>query len=248
MLLREIQSQSMRWLGIGDGSPLMPRWARGAIITGGSQSVYSASFGASRPSAFSLVGWFKAPAAPNATSSYLWSVGNSATYPNDLGDLFQCWGNTLAGNRNRAVIHRAGTTYSTYGTAGSGVLNQWTHLAAAYDGSGLLVYENGSLLGSRLAATITAGAPADWVVTFGGTNGGVAELPANFKLAACGYWPVALNAADVGSLARGAAPYKVRPNDLQFCVMGFRNANAMKGSTAGATGITFDDDNPRLYL
>lgn len=230
-------------------SPLLLRRARGEIVTGGSQALYSVSFGASRPAAFSVACWFKAAAAPGTSNSYLWHIGNSTAYPNDRGDVLQCWGNSIAGNRNRAVLHRTGTTYSTYGTAGGGALNAWTHLATVYDGSGLLVYENGALLGSRLSASITAAQPADWVLTLGAeTLGAGGYLPSGFKLSGVGYWPIALTAPDAASLAKGAPPYRVRSSELAFCAMGFRSANAMKGITASATGVTFDDDNPRFYL
>jgi O-glycosyl hydrolase len=65
-------------------------------------------------------------------------------------------GNDSGGPRRPAVwVRQAGTSYSTSGTAQL-PLNQWTHLAATYDGSALRLYVNGVL-----ASTLARSGPID---------------------------------------------------------------------------------------
>lgn len=220
-----------------------------SIVFGTTHAVYSADFGASRPSAFTIAGWFKMPAAPSTSViSILMHAGNSQVYPNDAGDMLMVWGTGSAASRNRASWHRTGTTYANSSAAGAGTANVWVHKVCLFDGTNGAMYENGVIVGSAVSGAITAAAPANWQITLGAENLNSSRAPAGTLGAAFGYWDIALSAQEIAGLGKGAAPYKVRPQSLRYSVLGLRNANAQIGLTASETNITFSDDNPRIYL
>lgn len=60
------------------------------------------------------------------------------------------------------------------------------------------------------------------------------------------YWDVQLNADELAALGKGFSPAHIRPQSLRYFVPGLRNANAVIGTTATASNLTYDDDNPRI--
>lgn len=216
------------------------------VLNGTTHQLRSASFGASRPSAYSIAGWFKFDSAPSTSSTEsVLSVGNSAFFPTDAGDLILTWGHGTPDNRNRVVMHLVGSTYVSTNTGADGTPLVWKHRAAVFTGSEVGFYENGSLVGSLRSASVTAAAPADWVVEVGSRS--FQERMTGGKAAYIGYWDVALSAVEIASLGKGFSPRLARPQSLRFFLPGLRNANALVGSVATAANLTFSDDNPRIY-
>lgn len=215
------------------------------ILNGTTHQLRSDSFGASRPSAYSIATWWRADSALSTVASeVIMAVGTTGT---DAGDLFLTWGHGVALFRNVAGIHTNGGVYFSTNTAGSTSATTWYHRAATYAAGALKFFENGAQIGATATPTVTAGAPADWVVAVGGGDAGSSNRVAG-RVCMIGYWDVQLSDAEVAALGKGAAPHLVRPQSLRYYVPGLRDANAVKGATNTASNLTYSGDNPRIYL
>lgn len=215
------------------------------ILNGTTHQLRSDSFGASRPSAYSIATWWRADSAPSAAASeVIIAVGTTGT---DAGDLFLTWGHNNTAFRNVAGIHIGFSSYSSTNTAGSTSATTWYHRAATYAAGSLKFFENGAQVGATATPTVIAGAPADWVVAVGSFNAGSSFRVAG-RVCMIGYWDVQLSDAEVAGLGKGAAPHLVRPQSLRYYVPGLRDANAVKGVTNTASNLTYSGDNPRIYL
>ena len=218
------------------------------ILNGTTHQLRSDSFGASRPSAYSIATWWRADAIPSTSAAQgIIGVQNTVEYPNDLGDLFISWGHSIATYRNVAYVHTTGGGYTATNTTGSASASTWYHRAATYAAGALKFFENGSQVGATATPTVTAGSPSDWIIAVGGSGTGVNSRVAG-RVCMIGYWDVQLSDAEAAALGKGAAPHLVRPQSLRYYVPGLRDANAVKGVTNTASNLTYSDDNPRIYL
>lgn len=96
--------------------------------------------------------------------------------------------------------------------------------------------------GGNSATSVTSVAPT--VDTFN-----VARYPGEFfagDIAEAALWTVALTAADVAALAKGASPRLVRPESLQFYAPLIRETVELKGLAITSSGST-TTDHPRIY-
>lgn len=88
--------------------------------------------------------------------------------------------------------------------------NTWTHIAMTYNGTNYIAYKNGAVMAGT---PFNIGDPLDLGAQpyIGGVNGN------NFwpgNLQDCAFWNVPLTAGEVGALARGMRPNKIRPTGL----------------------------------
>lgn len=212
-----------------------------AIIFNGTTHVMaSASFGASRPTAYTIAHWWRADvAADTALAAVGMSVGQDAAH----GDLFLTWRNTLL--PARAAIHTTGGVYPGTNTTGTTSASIWIHRTATYAPTSLQFWENGAQVGATENPTVTAAAPASWAVFVAGIAGGATQRSPG-KSCMIAYWDVQLNADELAALGKGFSPRLIRPASLRYFVPGLRDANAVVGTTATATNLTYDDDNPRI--
>lgn len=220
------------------------------ILNGTTHVLRSTSFGAARPSAYSLACWWRSSESGvdnGASIRSILSVGNSAGYPSDLGDLVIRWRGTASqGTNSRVLVHTTGSTYPATNTAGSATADVWTHRCATYAATRLRSYENGVQVGANGNYTVTAAAPSDWIVAAGEIIG-TSQLGLG-DICMIGYWDIELSAADCAALGKGVAPIHIRTASLKYFVPGFRDANAVIGTTNTATNLTYTDSNPRIYL
>lgn len=211
------------------------------ILNGTTHQMASASFGASRPTAYTIAQWWRADvAADTAADAAAMSVGQSAAQ----GDLFLTWRNS-SGARARAALHTSGGSYPATDTSGTASASTWIHRAATYAPTSLQYWENGAQVGSTANQTVTAGAPSSWAVFVAGIAGGAVQRSPG-KSCMIAYWDVQLNADELAALGKGFSPRLIRPQSLRYFVPGLRNANAVVGTTATANNLTYDDDNPRI--
>lgn len=216
------------------------------VLNGTSSNVTSASFGAARPSAYSVSLWCKVDATASLTvGGVIAEIGNTLGYGSDAGDLHVIYGNTTVGFRNRAMLHTTGITYTGTNTAGSTTKDVWRQFVSTYAATRLKYFENGTQIGATANLTVTAAQPADWIVTLG-------RNIANNEFLKCkqchiGYWDVELSADEVAALGKGFSPRQIRPQSLKLFVPGLRDTNAVVGVIETSSNITYDDDNPRIY-
>jgi hypothetical protein len=217
------------------------------ILNGSTHSLRSASFGASRPSAYSIATFWQSSETgiASGTDKCIMSVGNSAAYPNDLGDLQLYWRSPSGENNCRTTIHTSGAGYPATNTAGNTSADTWFHHCATYAATRHRFYQDGAQVGATANVTVTAAAPSDWLVYLGEQCGNVQKSIGWICMAA--YWDVELSADDVAALAKGFSPHHIRPDALRYFVPGLRDANAVVGVTATASNLTFNDNNPRIY-
>lgn len=214
------------------------------VLNGTTHRLQSASFGASRPSAWS-VGLFVRPlVAPTGTNRVLLATSDSATY--NRGDMYLAWDHSTASFRRTAILNTTGSTYVATNTSASSTHDVWYHYGATYTAGALKFFVDGSQVGATATATTSATAPTNWVVNIGSALNGDTRL--NCRVAMIGYWDVALTDAEMAAIGKGIAPRMVRPQSLKWYVPGLRTANAVMGSTGTATDLTYSDDNPRIYL
>ena len=213
------------------------------ILNGTSHVLASSDFGASRPTAYTIAQWWRADIAATDTSvvSVSMSVGQDAAH----GDLFLTWRN--ASLRARASVHTTGGTYPGTNTTGITSANTWIHRIATYAPTSLQYWENGAQVGATNNVTVTASAPASWAVFVSGISGGASQRTPG-KSCMIAYWDVQLTPGEMVALGKGISPIHIRPQSLRYFVPGLRDANAVIGTTATATNLTYDDDNPRIYL
>lgn len=211
------------------------------ILNGTTHQMASASFGASRPTAYTIAQWWRADvAADMAVDAAAMSVGQAA----GQGDLFLTWRNS-SGLPARAAVHTSGGSYPTTDTSGTTSAGVWIHRTATYASTSLQYWENGAQVGATNNVTVTASAPSSWAVFVAGISGGAAQRSPG-KSCMIAYWDVQLNADELAALGKGFSPAHIRPQSLRYFVPGLRNANAVIGTTATASNLTYDDDNPRI--
>lgn len=209
------------------------------VCNGTTHLLRSGQLATSLQTSLTIAAWIRPDAASGETSTTSLGLANST---NDNGLLGHIWGSASSGNRNKAVV---GGSYVLYGTAGANAAATWMHLCLVSNGTNFYQYENGVLIGP--AAT-------------GSPNGTVTSLLASVmcgvaagnrvagKTCMIGVWLAALTADEAKALGKGVAPHLVRPQSLRWYVPGFRSANAVIGTTATATDLTYDGDNPRIIL
>lgn len=215
------------------------------VLNGTTHRLQSASFGASRPSAYTMA-LFVRPlvASTGSVTRAIMALSDSATY--NRGDLYLNWDHTTAAFRRTAALNTTGSTYVATNTAASSTHDVWYHYGSSYSAGALKMFVDGSQVGATATPTTSATAPTNWVVNVGSALNGDTRL--NCRVAMIGYWDVALTDAEMAAIGKGIAPHLVRPQSLRYYVQGLRDANPLIGTNATATGLTYDGDNPRIYL
>lgn len=215
------------------------------VLNGTTHRLQSASFGASRPSAYTMALFVRPLVAPTGSvTRVIMALSDSAAY--NRGDLYLSWDHTTAAARRTAELNTTGSTYVHTNTAASSTHDVWYHYGASYSAGALKMFVDGSQVGATATPTTSATAPTNWVVNVGSALNGDTRL--NCRVAQIGYWDVALTDAEMAALGKGVSPHLVRPQSLKWYVRGLRTANAQFGSTGTATNLTYSDDNPRIYL
>lgn len=209
------------------------------VCNGTTHLLRSGQLATSLQTSLTIAAWIRPDSAPGETYTNGLITSNST---DDNGLLGYLWGAPSGLNRNRAVI---GSTYVFYGTEGANAAATWMHLCLVSNGTNFYQYENGVLIGS--AAT---GSPNGTVTSLiSSAMCGTSEpLRIAGKTCMIGVWLAALTADEAKALGKGVAPHLVRPQSLRWYVPGFRSANAVIGTTATATDLTYDGDNPRIIL
>jgi len=212
-----------------------------AIIFDGSTSLLrSGTVATSLQTELTLALWMRPDAVAGA--SYVDAIVASDT-SGDNGLLGHLWGAPATANRNRAVV--GASPYVFYGSRGSDSAATWLHVCIVATGGVFRQYENGVLVGSQ-----TTGAPSGTVTDLRVSAMCGVSVPSRLAGKACmiGCWLAGLSAAEAAALGKGAAPHLVRPQSLRYYVQGLRDANPLIGTNNTATGLTYDGDNPRIYL
>ena len=209
------------------------------ICNGTTHLLRSASIASSLQTELTIAAWVRPDAVAGASTTATIAASNSSS---DNGLLAHLWGHASISHRNKAVV---GSAYAFYGTAGSNSAAPWLHLCIVATGGKLRQYENGVLIGTEATA-----APVGTVTSL--IVGAMCGISAPSRLAGktcmIGAWLAGLSPEEARALGKGAAPHLVRPQSLRWYVPGLRTANAAIGVTATATDLTFDGDNPRIYL
>lgn len=211
-----------------------------AIVFDGTTSLLrSGTVATSLQTELTLALWMRPDAVAGASTSAAIVASHTSS---DNGLLAHLWGGPTTANRNRAIV---GASPYVYGNRGSDAAATWLHVCIVATGGVFRHYENGVLVGSQ-----TTGAPSGTVTDF--RVAAMCGLAAASRLAgkACmiGCWLAGLSAAEAAALGKGAAPHLVRPQSLRYYVQGLRDANPLIGTNNTATGLTYDGDNPRIYL
>lgn len=209
------------------------------VCNGTTHLLRSAELATTLQTSLSIAAWVKQDAVAGATSSTTLGITNATT---DDGLLAQIRGSASASNRNKAVV---GASYVLSGTAGANVSATWIHVCLVSNGTSFYLYENGAIVGSA-----TSGSPNGTVTSLlaSAMCGVAAANRVAGKTCMIGVWLAALTADEAKGLGSGAAPHLIRPQSLKWYVPGLRSANAVIGVTGTASNLTYDDDNPRLYL
>lgn len=213
-----------------------------AIVFDGTTSLLrSGTIATSLQTELTLALWARPDAV--AGESYADTIGASEA-SSDNGLLGHLWGAPSAAIRNRAVV--GSTPYVFYGTRGSDAAATWVHICIVATGGVFRQYENGVLVGSQ-----TTGAPSGTVTdlrvsAMSGVSADVTRVAGKACMIGC--WLAGLSAAEAAALGKGAAPHLVRPQSLRYYVPGLRDANPLIGANSTATNLTYDGDNPRIYL
>lgn len=209
-----------------------------AIILNGTTSLLQSSQGTASPSEYSICTWFKADAAAaNSALNLIVYIGDAGDADDDNG-IWLVWNSTAASQRARPM-HKLAGSYVPYGTTGTATGSVWRHWIAAYKAGNFSFYENGALIGSPIVVTKNTATISNWAFITGAFAG---------KIAFPAYYNCFLDASDAAALGKGAAPHLVRPQSLRYYVPGLRDANAVVGATTTASNLTYDGDNPRIYL
>lgn len=207
-----------------------------AIILNGTTASLQSSQGTASPSEYSICTWFKADAsAANATLNIIAYIGD--TTDDDHGIWF-VW-NALSANHLARPMHKLAGSYVNYGTTGTATGGIWRHWIAAYKAGNFSFYENGVLIGTPITVTKDAATISNWTFSTGAFAG---------KIAFPAYYNCFLDASDAAALGKGVSPQNVRPQSLRYFTLGLRDANAVVGATTTASNLTYDGDNPRIYL
>lgn len=138
------------------------------------------------------------------------------------------WSSGVASNQNRYGLSAAGAvagdpvraysvnTAASLGVASSSVgysANTWQHAAGVFAGnSSRTVYLNGGNAGSDSTA-IGAGTPTETFIGVQSVNG-TRQNYVSGDIAEVAVWSVALDAAEIASLAKGFKPTLIRPQSL----------------------------------
>lgn len=212
-----------------------------AIIFDGSTSLLrSGTVATGLQTELTLALWVRPDAVAGSSTNSTIAASHTSS---DNGLLAHLWGDPSPSNRNKAVVGR--TPYVFYGTRGSDAAATWLHVCIVATGGVFRQYENGVLVGSQ-----TTGAPSSAVTDL--RVAAMCGVYGTSRLAgkACmiGCWLAGLSATEAAALGKGAAPHLVRPQSLRYYVQGLRDANPLIGTNNTATGLTYDGDNPRIYL
>ena len=186
---------------------------------------------------FTMACWFN-PAI--STDGALISIGNSATT-----NRFQMNSNIAQPGSPLSISSVAATT-ATVNTTTAIVQNRWQHAAAVCgSNSSRSIYLNGG--GKQSNATPITPAGINNILIGGRWSGGARGFFFNGRLAEVAIWNTALNDDEVLSLAKGFAPYYVRPMNLRFynrCIQRSRDLYGNRNLTQ--VNIT-NFDHPRIY-
>lgn len=152
------------------------------------------------------------------------------------------------GTNNLAAIARDTSSFAAFAfTSSNYSLNTWVHGCTVFaSNSSRTAYHSGGNSGS--STTVTMSDPGLNDITIGSRNNFVG--PGVFMdglIAEVGIWNVALTAAEIGSLSRGFACNRIRPQSLVFYAPLTRNLTDAKGRSITATNGPTVANHPRIY-
>lgn len=165
-------------------------------------------------SAYSWAFWYHPNSAPvtGAVSSkhpfsFTNSTGTAGAY-----DLNFAWDHPDGATYKAAVHRNSGGTFALAQHPGTPASGAWHHVAAVFNGSTLKLYYDGVEVAS-VAASAPTGVAGDPEVTIQAYNKGASGFD-NQAIAEHAIWSVALTAAEVLSLAQGAAVTSVQSGSI----------------------------------
>lgn len=205
MLLREIQSQATRWLGIGDGSPVLPRWARGAYsFTAASSQHVSAGSSPISTYPLTVAAWFY----PNSTSNLaIASINKNGA--NGPRVCLQC-----SATGKLTFLCGDGSATSQADSTASYSTGQWQHAVGITSGAtSRFVYLDGTKSAANTTSRVLSGMDRLGIGQRSGAAG--AGLFFDGLLAEVGFWNVVLDEAEIAALKSGLSPLRIRPQSLK---------------------------------
>lgn len=189
--------------------------------------------------AHTIAGWVYASAI--SSGSYANFMEIITAEANQIGSLYLAW-HHAGGFQGRAIFVSDGLPSNpTYHTVDlSPPANTWTHLAAVFNGSQLLGYKNGALVGSAVTVSLVS-TPS--VLKSRALRPGTG--PAGYG-ADLGFWNAALTADEIAAMGKGVSAGSIR-NASRFAFLPFirekQNLHAVLTGGAGNTANT----HPRIY-
>lgn len=180
-------------------------------------------------------------------------------YPTSLAAARSAFGNWQSVSGASAFVRLSNSTTLLFSINIAGVerslsnanftwtLNTWQHFAATWDGTTLRAYRNGTVgaTTSSFSGTIQSGATQNWAT---GAREPLGSDRWNGAIAECAVWrDVALNADEVGALAKGFQPPLVRRSGLVLywdMLTTVRDTITQTDGTFGGTGSVTAFDHP----
>ena len=158
------------------------------------------------------------------------------------GSSFQIRANTAS-----AISARVGALAADQSAVGTQVLNQWRHGAGVFTSStSRTAYVDGTA-GTANTANVTP-SDADFIMIGAGDSTTSPLTPYDGRIADVGIWNVALTAAEISALAKGAACNLVRPQSLVFYAPLIRNLQDVRdGRTITNNNTATVADHTRVY-
>jgi hypothetical protein len=153
----------------------------------------------------------------------------------------------IRANIGSAVSARVGALAADQSAVGTQVLDQWRHAAGVFTSStSRTAYVDGTA-GTANTANVTP-SDADFIMIGAGNSTTSPLTPHDGRIADVGIWNVALTAAEISALAKGAACNLVRPQSLVFYAPLIRNLQDVRdGRTITNTNAATVANHPRIY-
>jgi hypothetical protein len=154
--------------------------------------------------AMSIALWFKVEGYPTAFRD-----GRLLSKATGLGEQSHYWMLSTAPDgsdtRLRLRIKAGGTTTTLIAPTSEVVIGQWSHVVAVYDGSDMLLYQDGLAVGSTAKSGLLDEGPTVGV-TLGEQTTGAGSAPFHGAIDEVGIFARALDSSEVAALYLGAGP------------------------------------------
>ena len=203
----------------------------------------SATIGSLAPTPITIACWVYPTAAQNDRAAI--GVGDGGSHRNNLQH------NLVSGVPQMAAVSGGNGTARTTGSGssygGETPVDQWTHCAGVFNSSTSRTIYVGGIL--RATNSLDCGSQNNFTEkVIGARRNTTVGLHYTGRLADVGVWSVALDAAEIASLADGMTCDKVRPQSLVFYAPLVRDLQDVRGgrTITNNNGATVAN-HPRVY-